>query len=93
MPRQHSDDPVAHGDTGAKGSGCECVMQEDGVLPDSGFRHDGGKAKEGLHATNNSDTEQHTVQLIHRKHSSTGVVSMVIPSRRALSEGFKFDAV
>ena len=37
MPRQHSDDPVAHGDTGAKGSGCECVMQQDGVLPDTGF--------------------------------------------------------
>ena len=74
---QHSDDPVAHRDTGAKGSGCECVMQEDGVLPDSGFPHDGGKAKEGLRATNNSDTEQHTVQLIHRNHSSTGVVSVV----------------
>ena len=72
MPRQHSDDPVAHGDTGAKGSGCECVMQEDGVLPDSGFPHDGDKAKEGLRATNNSDTEQHTVQLIHRKHSVHG---------------------
>ena len=37
MPRQHSDDPVAHGDTGAKGSGCECVMQQDGMLPDTGF--------------------------------------------------------
>ena len=42
-PRQHSDDPVAHGDTGAKGSGCNCVMQEDGVIPVTGFpRVDGG---------------------------------------------------
>ena len=75
MPRQHSDDPVAHGDTGAKGNGCECVVQEDGVPPDSGFPHDGGKAKEGLCATNNSDTDQHTIQLIQRKHSFTDVVS------------------
>ena len=75
MPRQHSDDPIAYGDTGAKGSGCECVMQEDGVLPDSGFPHDGGKAKEGLRAMYNSDTDQHTVQLIQRKHSFTDVVS------------------
>ena len=44
MPRQHSDDLVAHGDTGEKGSGCECVMQEDGVLPDTGFPHIDGKA-------------------------------------------------
>ena len=47
------------------------------MLPVTGFPHDGGKAKEGLRATNNSDTEQHTVQLIHRKHSSMGVVSVV----------------
>ena len=36
MSRQHFDDPVAHGDTGAKGSRCECVMQEDGVRPVTG---------------------------------------------------------
>ena len=36
MSRQHSDDPVAHGDTGAKGSGCECVMQ--GWWGDPGYR-------------------------------------------------------
>ena len=48
--------------------------KDGGALPDSGFPHDGGKAKEGLRATNNLDTKQHTVQLIHHKHSSMGVV-------------------
>ena len=37
VPRQHIGDPVAHRDTGAKGSGCECVMQDDGVIPVAGF--------------------------------------------------------
>ena len=49
MPRQHSEDPVAHGDTGAKGSGC--VMQEDGVLPDTGFPHVDGKATRNSQGT------------------------------------------
>ena len=94
MPWQHSDDPVAHGDTGAKGSGCECVMQEDGVLLDSGFPHDGGKAKEGLRAMYNSDTDQHTVQLIQRKHSFTDVVSrLYLRSRHSGRNAFEVEVV
>ena len=68
----------SHGDTGAKGKMTEaCHARMVGCSRKPGVPHDGGKAKEGLRATNNSDTEQRTVQLIHRKHSSTGVVSVV----------------
>ena len=38
--------PVTHGGTGAKGSGRERVMQDGGVIPDSGFPRDGGMANE-----------------------------------------------
>ena len=44
MPRQQSNDSVAHGDTGAKESWCECDMQDDGVLLNAGFPHVDGKA-------------------------------------------------
>ena len=63
MPRQHSDDPVAHVDTGAKGSGCECVMQEDGVLPDTGFPHVDGKATRNSQRT--TRTRYNHEHLIH----------------------------
>ena len=38
MPRQHSDDPVVHGDTGAKEQVCGCAehAKDGGVIPNSG---------------------------------------------------------
>lgn len=86
MPRQHI------------GSGSSwryrCKMKSDGsvsckdggVLPDFGFPHDGGKAKEGLRATNNSDTEQHT-GITYNMHLSTVVGLAVIPSKGAFRGG------
>ena len=50
MPRQHIGYPVAHGDTGAKGSDGSVSCKDGGVLPITGFPHVGGKAKEGQHA-------------------------------------------
>lgn len=85
MPRQHSDDPVAHGDTGAKGSGFECVMQEDGVLPVpashmSTARQRGTRKEQLGHGATTSISN-----ITH--HSLTGVVSVVIPSKGAFSRG------
>ena len=58
--------PVAHGDTGTKGSERERVMQDGGVIPTSGFPRDGGTAKEG-HRKDDSITEQ-TMHLIQHMH-------------------------
>ena len=54
-----------------------------GVLPVTGFPHEGGKAKEGLRVMNNSDTKQ--TRASHTPHNirSRKVVSAVIPSKRA----------
>ena len=69
MPWQHSDDLVAHGDTGAKGSGCECVMQDDGVLPDTRFPHVDGKATRNSQRTTrtrcNHDHLIHHTTFVH----------------------------
>ena len=66
MPRQHSDDPVAHGDTGAKGSGCECVMQEDGVIPVTGFpRVDGVATKRNNYRSRADTTSKHASHTTH----------------------------
>ena len=73
MPRQHSADPAAHGDTGAKGKVTEaCHARMVGCSRIPGVPHDGGKAKEGLRATNNSDTEQTRASHTPHMHSSTG---------------------
>ena len=76
MPRQHIGYPVAHGDTGAKGSDGRVSCKDGGVLPITGFPHVGGKAKEGQRAPNNSDTEQtrafHTTRNIRSRASSRG---------------------
>ena len=90
MPRQHIGYPVAHGDTGAKGSDGSVSCKDGGVLPITGFPHVGGKAKEGQRAPNNSDTEQ--TRAFHTTYAfgPRVIVSAVIPSKRALSERIKF---
>ncbi|KAF7095979.1 hypothetical protein CFC21_098008 [Triticum aestivum] len=90
MPRQHIGYPVAHRDTGAKGSEGSVSCQDGGVLPITGFPHVGGKAKEGQHAPNNSDTEQ--TREFHTTYAfgPRVIVSAVIPSKGALSEWIKF---
>ena len=87
VPRQRIGYPVAHGDTGAKGSRCECDMQDDGVLPNTGFPQVGDKE-----TSDNLDTAQTRASQTSQAFV-TDVVWMVIPLRRALSKGFKFDAV
>ena len=74
MPRQHIGYPVAHGDTGAKGSDGSVSCKDGGVLPITGFPHVGGKAKEGQRAPNNSDTEQTRAFHTSHMHSFTAVV-------------------
>ncbi|XBI63872.1 hypothetical protein VPH35_044190 [Triticum aestivum] len=78
MPRQHIGYPVAHRDTGAKGSDGSVSCQDGGVLPITGFPHVGGKAKEG--------------QPFHTTYAfgPRVIVSAVIPSKGALSERIKF---
>ena len=75
MPRQHIGSPVAHGDTGAKGSDGSVSCKDGGVLPITGFPHVGGKVKEER-ARNNSDTVQprasHTSHNIRSRASSWG---------------------
>ena len=57
-----------------------------GVLPVTGFPHEGGKEKQGLHATNNSDTEQTLASHIPHMHSVHGRRLGVIPLKRAFSK-------
>ena len=53
VPRQHSDDPITHLDTGAKEQVCGCAehAKYGGVISDTRFPRDSGMAKEG-HARN-----------------------------------------
>ena len=62
--------------------------KDGGVLPNSGFPRDGGMAKEG-HRKDDSVTVQTYGTSHTTKHSFTGVVSAVIPSKRAFSERFE----
>ena len=57
--------PVTHGGTGAKGSERERVMQDDGVIPASGFPQ-----VSGMETSDNSDTVQmaHLIQHMHSVH-------------------------
>src|SRR3954464_15193137 len=61
VPRQHSDDPTTHLDTGAKEQVCGCVKhaRDGGVLPTTGFPR-----ISGMETSDKSDTVQ-TVHLIH----------------------------
>ena len=69
VPRQHSDDPVAHEDTDAKGSRCECVMQgwwgAPGNRVPTGRRH----GKRGGACKRQIVTRCKHEHLMHRKHS------------------------
>ena len=57
--------------------------KDGGALPDTGFPHVGGKAKEGQRAPDNSDTEQ--TRAFHTTYAfgPRVIVSAVIPSKRA----------
>ena len=66
--------------------------KDGGALPDTGFPHVGGKAKEGQRAPNSSDTEQ-TRAFQTSQAFVHGRRLRVIPSKRALSERFEFKAV
>ena len=61
-------------------------MQDGRVIPDSRFPRDGGMAKEG-HRKDDSITVQTYGTSHTTKHSFTGVVSAVIPSKRAFWGG------
>ena len=52
VPRQHSDDPTTHLDTGAKGQVCGCAehAKDGGVIPVTGFPRVDGMANEEEHA-------------------------------------------
>ena len=69
----------------------ERVMLDGGVIPTSGFPRDGGMAKEG-HRKDDSVTVQTYGTSHTTKYSFTGVVSAVIPLKRAFSERNEFDA-
>ena len=80
VPRQHS----------SSSNSIEIPMQrrsvrvrakDGGALPDTGFPHVGGKAKEGQRAPDNSDTEQ--TRAFHTTYAfgPRVIVSAVIPSR------------
>ena len=89
MPRQHIRKwchgnisvPVAHRDTSAKGSERERVMQDGGVIPDSGFPRDGGMANEE-HAQNKRAWCKHIVHLIHARASHHGHLGLYLWSVR-----------
>ena len=83
--------PIAHGDTGAKEVGVSVSCKDGGVLPNSGFPRDGGMANEERAKTIRSRCKHE--HLIPHMHSFTGGRLGVIPSKRALSEGFEFDVV
>ena len=65
--------------------------KDGGVIPVAGFPQvdDGDKAT----CTDNSSLEQAQASHTSHMHSFTGGRLGVIPSKRALSEGFEFDAV
>ena len=89
VPRQHSDDPVAHGDTDAKGSWCECDMQDDGVLADTGFPHVCDKAKEGQRApTVRTRGEQGCISYNMHSFSDGRSWRIYLRSKRFEADGF-----
>ena len=74
--------PVAHRDTDAKGSGSECVMQDDGVIPVAGFPRVDGMATRNSQRTTptrgNTWFNSYTASI-----RSTGGHHGVIPSKHA----------
>ena len=75
--------PVARGDTGAKGSECERVMQDGGVIPVTGFPRFIGMANEEECAWSKRARCKHRVHLIQHMHSVHG---------RSSSRDYTFEA-
>ena len=88
MPRQHIGSGSSRRYRCKRRRANERNMQDGGVITDSGFPWVGGMAKEG-HRKDDSVTVQTYGTSHTTKHSFKGVVSAVIPLKRAFSEWFE----